>query len=535
MSNSSSSSSAVAAEVDAAIWRAVVGSSVQVPSLNSYVYYFPEGHLEHTSSSASIYNYNFALPRPFIPCQVLSIRFLSDHPSDQAFVRILLQPLQPLGPRPMNNDDDDNTRTDVLDFAADPPVQNLTLKDTHNNAWEFRHIYRGTPRRHLLTTGWSKFVNAKRLVAGDTVVFMKKKSTNELFVGIRRASRVGGNEGQDGGEALEAIQKAARGMAFEVVYCPKAGCPDFVVKAEKVKDALRICWRQGMRVRMGVETDDSSRMTWFQGTIAATTSAGTGPWYGSPWRMLQVTWDEPESLQNVNRVNPWQVEYIPATPLFDPEFPPSKKLRITQNPEAVPAGEGDFRLPQLTRPMVGHLNPAALSYAPFSAGMQGARPDHICISNASSDRNLQTSNELPKNDAAPELKTVSTVLSIGSSYSDNLSHGSQSSVQFRSTDPLGQPGPSSSSKTGANSFQLFGKIIQMPEPVGGGSKLKATCTDGGKESSGHPPILLLGDGEGFLSFVCNPRKIQLVLFQKCDGLLREEDVDEWRYYACFFT
>ncbi|KAL0369216.1 UNVERIFIED_CONTAM: Auxin response factor 17 [Sesamum calycinum] len=518
MSNSSSSSSAVAAEVDAAIWRAVVGSSVQVPSLNSYVYYFPEGHLEHTSSSASIYNYNFALPRPFIPCQVLSIRFLSDHPSDQAFVRILLQPLQPLGPRPMNNDDDDNTRTDVvsfskiltpsdanngggfsvprycadlifpqLDFAADPPVQNLTLKDTHNNAWEFRHIYRGTPRRHLLTTGWSKFVNAKRLVAGDTVVFMKKKSTNELFVGIRRASRVGGNEGQDGGEALEAIQKAARGMAFEVVYCPKAGCPDFVVKAEKVKDALRICWRQGMRVRMGVETDDSSRMTWFQGTIAATTSAGTGPWYGSPWRMLQVTWDEPESLQNVNRVNPWQVEYIPATPLFDPEFPPSKKLRITQNPEAVPAGEGDFRLPQLTRPMVGHLNPAALSYAPFSAGMQGARPDHICISNASSDRNLQTSNELPKNDAAPELKTVSTVLSIGSSYSDNLSHGSQSSVQFRSTDPLGQPGPSSSSKTGANSFQLFGKIIQMPEPVGGGSKLKATCTDGGKESSGHPP------------------------------------------------
>ncbi|KAL0365838.1 UNVERIFIED_CONTAM: Auxin response factor 17 [Sesamum radiatum] len=418
LSSSSSSFSGVAAEVDGAIWRAVVGASVQVPSLNSYVYYFPQGHLEHNSSSASINNYNFALPRPFIPCQVLSIRFLSDHPSDQAFVRILLQPLQPLGPRPMSNDDDDNTRTTwsrsrrycadlifpQLDFAADPPVQNLTLKDTHNNAWEFRHIYRGTPRRHLLTTGWSKFVNAKRLVAGDTVVFMKKKSTNELFVGIRRASRVGGNEGQDGGEALEAIQKAARGMAFEVVYYPKAGCPDFVVKAEKVKDALRICWRQGMRVRMGVETDDSSRMTWFQGTIASTMSAGTGPWYGSPWRMLQ-----------------------------------------------------------------------------------GARPDHICISNASSDRTLQTSNELPKNDAAPELKTVSTVLSIGSSYSDNLSHGSQSSIHFRNTDPLGQPGPSSSSKTGANSFQLFGKIIQMPEPVGGGSKLKATCTDGGKESSPHPP------------------------------------------------
>jgi hypothetical protein len=31
----------------------------------------------------------------------------------------------------------------------------------------------GQPRRHLLTTGWSVFVSAKRLQAGDSVLFIR--------------------------------------------------------------------------------------------------------------------------------------------------------------------------------------------------------------------------------------------------------------------------------------------------------------------------------------------------------------------------
>lgn len=319
--NFSSSSAAAASEVDASIWRAIVGASVQIPPVNTYVYYFPQGHLEHYSSlsPAAVNTLNFPSGRPFIPCQVLSVRFLSDRCSDRAFVKIVLQPLLPFGPRPVDNGDGDgNNQGDVvsfskvltpsdanngggfsvprfcadiifpsLDFAAEPPVQNLTLRDTHGNAWEFRHIYRGTPRRHLLTTGWSKFVNAKRLVAGDSVVFMRKRSTNELFIGVRRAQKSGGMGG--GGEAaLEAIENAAKGMVFEVVYHPAAGLPDFVVKAEKAKEGMRMCWNVGMRVKMAVETDDSSRMTWFQGTITAASTPVSGPWFGSPWRMLQV-------------------------------------------------------------------------------------------------------------------------------------------------------------------------------------------------------------------------------------------------------
>lgn len=37
---------------------------------------------------------------------------------------------------------------------------------------ELVHIV-GQPRRHLLTTGWSAFVNKKKLVSGDAVLFLR--------------------------------------------------------------------------------------------------------------------------------------------------------------------------------------------------------------------------------------------------------------------------------------------------------------------------------------------------------------------------
>ncbi|KAG8389705.1 hypothetical protein BUALT_Bualt01G0006500 [Buddleja alternifolia] len=499
MSTSSFSTAAAAAEVDASVWRVLAGASVQIPSFGSYVYYFPQGHLEHSPASAAVaavMNYNFNLQRPLVPCEVRSVRFLSNPGSDQAFVKILLQPLQPYSLRRSNNYDGVNAQNDVvsfakvltpsdanngggfsvprycadsifprLDHAADRPVQNLTFKDTLNNAWEFRHIYRGTPRRHLLTTGWNKFVNAKRLVAGDSVVFMRKRSTNELFVGIRRVATFGGDvDGGNGGDALEAIEKAARGITFEVVYYPRVGMPDFVVDAEKVKESLEICWSAGKRVRIGLETEDTARMTWYQGTITAAARPCSGPWCGSPWRMLQVyivyniyiirknvvSWDEPESLKGMNRVSPWQVEHLLLRPLLDSsEFLPSKRIRLLQNPGPVPNQQEESHLPttQLTPSVAGHLELTMLNYSPFPAGIQGARQDHIRLSGSRADNSHQTFDELPKNDGGPEFESVSTVLSIGSPHS--VSPGSRSS---------GQHGGH------RNSFQLFGRMIQMSQP-----------------------------------------------------------------------
>ncbi|KAH6780387.1 hypothetical protein C2S52_011624 [Perilla frutescens var. hirtella] len=502
MSSSSSAAGAVAAEVDASIWRAVAGASVRIPAVNSYVYYFPQGHLEQCSGSAVVNNYNFTQMRPWILCQVISVRFLSDRASDQAFARILLQPIQPHGARPRSNeiigddaDDDDIvsfakilTRSDAnngggfsvprfcadmilpqLNFAADPPVQNLVMRDTQNNAWEFRHIYRGTPRRHLLTTGWSKYVNAKRLVAGDSVVFMRKKSTNELFVGVRRAERFGGDADVDGAEALSAIENAVRGMPFEVVYYPKVGFPDFVVMAEKVKESLRMLWGAGMRVRMAVETDDSSRMTWIQGVVTTATTPATGLWCGSPWRMLQVTWDDHESSENVNKVSPWQVEYIPLSPLIDPDFPPSKRFKLLQDSGMLPSDpeKMSYTFPPTefshSIAVAGHL--LNYSHPLIPAGMQGARRDHLLT--VTTGLSITTNKELPRNEIIND--PVSTVLSIGSSYSDIVSPVSQSSVH--------------SGQAPSSSFLLFGKTIQMSSELGEGGNRSCTC--GGEGCDAH--------------------------------------------------
>lgn len=89
-------------------------------------------------------------------------------------------------------------------------------------------------------------------------------------------------------EVALAAEAAAQNMPFEVVYYPRAGRSDFVVKAEAVEEAMRGAWGHGMRVKMAVETEDSSRMTWFQGTVSSASAPDNGPWRGSPWRMLQV-------------------------------------------------------------------------------------------------------------------------------------------------------------------------------------------------------------------------------------------------------
>jgi hypothetical protein len=124
------------------------------------------------------------------------------------------------------------------DYLQQPPAQELVARDLHDQEWHFRHIYRGEqclefflwtsvgesdlqldtcycrffssyfmksptrsnnlsstflcgtgkPRRHLLTTGWSIFVNNKRLQAGDSVLFIRDDQ-GQLLLGIRRVQR----------------------------------------------------------------------------------------------------------------------------------------------------------------------------------------------------------------------------------------------------------------------------------------------------------------------------------------------------------
>ncbi|KAL6179773.1 hypothetical protein ACLB2K_046444 [Fragaria x ananassa] len=71
-------------------------------------------------------------------------------------------------------------------------------------------------------------------------------------------------------------------MPFEMVYYPKAGWADFLVKAEVVEKTLNVFWTAGMRVKMAMKADDSSMMTWFQGTLSSVFVPENRPWKGSP-------------------------------------------------------------------------------------------------------------------------------------------------------------------------------------------------------------------------------------------------------------
>ncbi|KAG2709178.1 hypothetical protein I3843_05G206000 [Carya illinoinensis] len=526
--------------LDPKIWRACAGNSVQIPTVHSRVYYFPQGHVEQSSSRPTFLS-PLVLSKPLIPCHISAVEFLADPITDEVFAKLLLQPINAqlsssfLDPSRFNQPDRNEgagepdklvsfskilTPSDAnngggfsvprfcadsifppLNYQAEPPVQNLSVTDVHGVVWDFRHIYRGTPRRHLLTTGWSKFVNHKKLVAGDSVVFMRN-SRGQMFIGVRRAVRssnadCGGRwslqiaeatkgtpdddnaSGREGfsrsgkvrlsAEAVaEAAELAAQEMPFEVVYYPKAGWSDFVVKAEVVEEALNMFWTAGMRVKMAMETEDSSRMTWFQGTVSSASVPDSGPWRGSPWRLLQVTWDEPGVLQNAKGVSPWQVEHVsPVSPLHT-TFPPAKKCRALQNSGLLTDGEGDlfFPITGFTNSTMGHMSQSLLNYNSFPAGMQGARQNLFTkstLSNVLSENNMLADNSYGNN-MVPKLKTVSTELNIGSSQSENLSPHSQSSVHSFGTELIGTQ-CCSSTKVGASCFQLFGKIIHIKQPV----------------------------------------------------------------------
>ncbi|XP_051132198.1 auxin response factor 18-like [Andrographis paniculata] len=455
--------------LDPQLWLACAGGGmVQLPVENSTVFYFPQGHAEHASGNVDFRS----CPKvpSYIPCRVSRVKFSADFETDEVYTRMRLVPI---GMTELDTDDGGGaaaenqekpasfaktlTQSDAnngggfsvprycaetifprLDYSADPPVQTIFAKDVRGETWKFRHIYRGTPRRHLLTTGWSTFVNQKKLVAGDSIVFMRS-ANGDLCVGIRRAKRgVGrGNDtiigwnpvgynaafpygvfpafmhedeakssGRNGDESsggngwigrgkvkaedvIEAVNYAARGQPFDVVYYPRASAPEFCVKTALVKAALRNRWFSDMRFKMAFETEDSSRISWFMGTISSAHAADPLQWPDSPWRLLQVCWDEPELLQNVKRVNPWQVELVSNMPAihFSSFIPPPKKLRLQ-------SVEGQIPVPAFSGNPILCTNFGCLSNN-TPAGMQGARHAQFGLSLSEIHLNKMQSGLLP--------------------------------------------------------------------------------------------------------------------------------------------
>ncbi|KAF6167853.1 hypothetical protein GIB67_027631 [Kingdonia uniflora] len=445
--------------LDSQFWHACAGGMVQMPPLNSKVIYFPQGHAEHTHGDAD-FGSSLRIPAHIL-CRVSGVKFMADFDSDEVYAKMKLVPLRNNEPdygddglignscsdatekpasfaKTLTQSDANNgggfsvprycaeTIFPRLDYSAEPPLQTILAKDVHGEIWKFRHIYRGTPRRHLLTTGWSTFVNQKKLVAGDSIVFLRTEQ-GDLCVGIRRAKRLSsggpkssvsgwnpsscdgfsallredenklirnGNNGNSQFNGLfrgkervrpdsiiEAATLAANGQPFEVVYYPRASTPEFCVKASTVEVAMQIQWCPGMRFKMPFETEDSSRISWFMGTISSVQVADPVRWPNSPWRLLQVTWDEPDLLQNVKRVSPWLVELVSTMPAIhlSPFSPPRKKVRLPQHTDF--PFDGQFSLPpSFSSNPLGSSSPMCCIPNNTPAGIQGARHAQFGIS-----------------------------------------------------------------------------------------------------------------------------------------------------------
>ncbi|XP_006357893.1 auxin response factor 6-like isoform X2 [Solanum tuberosum] len=347
------------------LWHACAGPLVSLPPVGSRVVYFPQGHSEQVAAStnkevdAHIPNYP-GLP-PQLICQLHNLTMHADVETDEVYAQMTLQPLSPqeqkdvcllpaeLGipsKQPTNYFCKTLTASDTsthggfsvprraaekvfppLDYSQQPPCQELIAKDLHGNEWKFRHIFRGQPKRHLLTTGWSVFVSAKRLVAGDAVIFIWNEN-NQLLLGIRRANRpqtvmpssVLSSDSMHIGLLAAAAHAAATNSRFTIFYNPRASPSEFVIPLAKYAKAVyhtRIS--VGMRFRMLFETEESS-VRRYMGTITGISDLDPVRWPNSHWRSVKVGWDESTAGERQPRVSLWEIEPLTTFPMYPSPF-----------------------------------------------------------------------------------------------------------------------------------------------------------------------------------------------------------------------
>ncbi|XP_028768782.1 auxin response factor 8 [Neltuma alba] len=347
------------------LWHACAGPLVSLPNAGTRVVYFPQGHSEQVAATTNreldghIPNYP-SLP-PQLICQLHNVTMHADVETDEVYAQMTLQPLTPqeqketflpleLGipsKQPSNYFCKTLTASDTsthggfsvprraaekvfppLDFSQQPPAQELIARDLHDVEWKFRHIFRGQPKRHLLTTGWSVFVSAKRLVAGDSVLFIWNEK-NQLLLGIRRASRpqtvmpssVLSTDSMHIGLLAAAAHAAATNSCFTVFYNPRASPSEFVIPLSKyVKAVYHTRVSVGMRFRMLFETEESS-VRRYMGTITGISDLDSVRWPNSHWRSVKVGWDESTAGDRQPRVSLWEIEPLTTFPMYPSLFP----------------------------------------------------------------------------------------------------------------------------------------------------------------------------------------------------------------------
>ncbi|CAM8912082.1 unnamed protein product [Rhodiola kirilowii] len=375
------------------LWHACAGPLVSLPTVGSRVVYFPQGHSEQvaatTNKEVDAHMPNHPTLPPQLICQLHNVTMHADVETDEVYAQMTLQPLSPQeqkdpylpadfgapSKQPTNYFCKTLTASDTsthggfsvprraaekvfppLDFSQQPPVQELIGRDLHDNEWKFRHIFRGQPKRHLLTTGWSVFVSAKRLVAGDSVLFIWNDK-NQLLLGIRRASRnqtvmsssVLSSDSMHLGLLAAAAHAAHTYSRFNLFYNPRASPSEFVIPLTKYAKAVyhtRVS--VGMRFRMLFETEESS-VRRYMGTITGISDLDPVRWPNSHWRSVKVGWDESTAGERQPRVSLWEIEPLTTFPMYPSPFP----FRLKRPwPAGLPSPNGFSNDPGMNSPLM---------------------------------------------------------------------------------------------------------------------------------------------------------------------------------------
>ncbi|KAK1436123.1 hypothetical protein QVD17_01899 [Tagetes erecta] len=358
------------------LWKACAGPLVDVPRDGQRVFYFPQGHMEQLEAPKNQeLDPHFNLNSKIL-CRVVHTQLLAELDTDEVYAQITLLPEQEQSDRTVPDKclaeaptptvhsfckvltaSDTSTHggfsvlrkhanecLPALDMTQLTPTQELVAKDLHGIEWRFKHIFRGQPRRHLLTTGWSTFVASKRLVAGDSFVFLRGEN-GELRVGVRRAaqqnssmpSSVISSRSMRLGVLATASHAVSTKTRFLVYYKPRTS--QFIVGLNKYIESLNNGYKVGMKFSMRFEGEDSPERR-FTGTIVGIEDLSS-QWEGSTWRSLKVHWDESTSIVRPERVSPWEIEINTSpvpTSLVQPLVSKSKRLRPLPNtPNLEPA------------------------------------------------------------------------------------------------------------------------------------------------------------------------------------------------------
>ncbi|MBA0694500.1 hypothetical protein Goari_004784 [Gossypium aridum] len=431
LSPSSSSASVLSApgsgsSVCLELWHACAGPLISLPKRGNVVVYFPQGHLEQVSDFSGIAA-AYDLP-PHVFCRVVDVKLHAEGATDEVYAQVSLVPEteqseQKLeGGKTEADGAEEDTETNIksttphmfcktltasdtsthggfsvprraaedcfppLDYNQQRPSQELVAKDLHGSEWRFRHIYRvGQPRRHLLTSGWSAFVNKKKLVSGDAVLFLRGED-GELRLGVRRAAQIkdGSSFPSSCSQQLncsnfaDVVHAISMKSVFSIYYNPRASSSDFVIPVHKFWKCLDPSFSIGMRFKMQFEAEDAAERRYnliesptlefklfdFQpkeeskdllyhvmkalfdfscrhsGVITGISDINPVRWPGSKWRCLMVRWDDIDANRH-GRVSPWEIEPSGSVSGSNSLISPGSK----RNRVGFPSGNSEFMVP----------------------------------------------------------------------------------------------------------------------------------------------------------------------------------------------